>query len=97
MLRMKTNEEHIVKVAKALSDVTRVHILKEIAKRKSLTCNDAVEFAGLSQPTVSHHLKVLQEAGLLNMVKNGRHHIITVNKKALNLFNELVSDSIKAK
>jgi ArsR family transcriptional regulator, arsenate/arsenite/antimonite-responsive transcriptional repressor len=94
---MKTNEEHIVKIAKALSDKTRVQILKEIARRKSITCSDAVDFAGLAQPTVSHHIKVLQEAGLLNMEKNGRHHIITVNKKSLNLFNELISDSIKVK
>ena len=94
---MKTNEEHIVKVAKALSDRTRVIILKEIAKHKNITCNKAVEFAGLSQPTVSHHLKVLRDAGLLNIEKDGRHHIITVNIKALNLFNELISDSIKIK
>lgn len=77
---MKTNEEHIVKVAKALSDKTRVHILKEIAKRKHITCNDAVDLAGLSQPTVSHHLKVLQDAGLLNMEKDGRHQLLQLIK-----------------
>ena len=92
---MKTSEDHIVKIAKALSDKTRVRILQEIAKRGSVSCGDAVNIANLSQPTVSHHIKVLVDAGLLNAEKTGRHVIISVNKEALNDFTALVSVSAK--
>ncbi|MBI1803741.1 MAG: helix-turn-helix transcriptional regulator [Ignavibacteriae bacterium] len=92
---MKTSEDHIVKIAKALSDKTRVRILQDIAKRGSVTCGDAINVACLSQPTVSHHIKVLVDAGLLNADKNGRHVIITVNKEVLKEFTELVSVSTK--
>ena len=92
---MKTSEDHIVKIAKALSDRSRVRILQEIAKRGTITCGDAVGIAFLSQPTCSHHIKVLIDAGLLNAEKNGRHVIISVNRKVLEEFTSLVSVSVK--
>ncbi|MFI5253130.1 MAG: ArsR/SmtB family transcription factor [Bacteroidota bacterium] len=92
---MKTSEEYIVKIAKALSDKSRVRIMQEIAKRGSVSCGDAVHIANLSQPTVSHHVKVLVEAGLLIAVKNGRHVNIKVNKEVLNEFTELIGISAK--
>jgi DNA-binding transcriptional ArsR family regulator len=92
---MKTIEDNIVKIAKALSDKTRIRILKEIAKKGSISCGDAEEIAKLSQPTVSHHLKILTEAGLLNAEKNGRHVLISVNTNALKEFSDLLSESVK--
>ena len=92
---MKTSEDHIVKIAKALSDKARVRILQEIAKRGQISCGDAEDIALLSQPTCSHHIKVLIEAGILNAVKNGRHVMITVNKEVLKEFTDLIAISAK--
>ncbi len=92
---MKLSDECIVKIAKALSDKTRLRILSEIARGKSITCGEAEKIAGLSQPTVSHHLKVLFDAGLLITRKNGRHVNISVNKKALDGFGALILNSVK--
>lgn len=92
---MASSEDHIVKVAKALSDKSRVRILQEIAKRGRITCGDCKNIGVLSQPAVSHHIKVLIEAGLLIMEKNGRHHLMSVNKKVLEEFMALVSVSAK--
>ena len=93
-MNIKTKEITIVKTAKALSDKTRLRILKEIAAKGSISCGDAEKIAGLSQPTVSHHLKILTDAGLLNAEKSGRHVILSVNKKALEEFGKLISESI---
>lgn len=93
---MKNNDDNIVKIAKALSDKTRIKILKEIARKGSLSCGGLEKVAVLTQPTCSHHLKILTEAGLLNAEKDGRYVIVTVNKKALEEFSSLLSDSIKA-
>ena len=92
---MKTVEENIVKMAKALSDKTRIRILKEIAKKGSISCGDAEKIAELSQPTISHHLKILTDAGLLNAEKDGRHVIVSVNKQALNEFSSFISETVK--
>ena len=83
-------ELRIVRIAKALSDRTRVRILQEIAKRGKISCGDAVKLAGLSQPTVSHHLKILIDAGLVTPVKHGRHVTMSVSKNAIESFAALL-------
>jgi DNA-binding transcriptional ArsR family regulator len=90
---MKTTEDRIVKIAKALADKTRVKIVQEIAKKGRITCGDAVSFGKLSQPTISHHIKILVDAGILDSEKDGRHVIISVNKAALKEFTSLVAES----
>ncbi len=93
---MKTTEDEIVKIAKALSDKTRLRILGEISKRKRMTCGETEKIAGLAQPTVSHHIKILFEAGLLDMEKDGRHVIISVNRKMLDKFTAMIGRSVSA-
>jgi DNA-binding transcriptional ArsR family regulator len=94
-MNMKTSEHEIIKIAKALSDKTRLRILGEISRHMSMTCGETEKIAGLSQPTVSHHLKILFEAGLLNMEKDGRHVIISVNRNMLEKFTDLVGRLIR--
>ena len=88
---MRLSEDKVVKVAKALSDKTRLRILSEISEGKSITCGEAEQIVHLSQPTVSHHLKILFEAGLLNTRKNGRHVILSVNRKMLDDFGKVIA------
>lgn len=59
---------------KVLSDPVRLKLLSEIqaAGCGPLSVNDLVARTTLSQPTVSHHLKLLTEAGLLQKVRVGR-------------------------
>jgi ArsR family transcriptional regulator, arsenate/arsenite/antimonite-responsive transcriptional repressor len=63
----------LAEVFRALSDPVRLRILSLIATaegREVCAC-DLVAVAGRSQPTVSHHLKVLREAGLVESEKRG--------------------------
>jgi len=54
---------------KALSDPARVAIVNQLAGRGEVcTCN-LTGFLGLSQPTVTHHLRVLREAGLIEVAR----------------------------
>lgn len=56
-----------------LSDPTRLRLLSLIAAAgEACAACDLVEPIGVSQPTVSHHLKVLREAGLVESEKRGR-------------------------
>ncbi|MGF0117193.1 ArsR/SmtB family transcription factor [Promicromonospora sp. Marseille-Q5078] len=59
---------------KALADPARVQLLAIVANQpgaEACVC-DLTEPVGLSQPTVSHHLKILVEAGLLEREQRGR-------------------------
>lgn len=78
---MPSSEKRLIKVMKALADGTRLQLFKEIANRKHMTCTEVGELSHLAQPTVSHHLKQLVDAGLLNAEKDGRFVILSVNKE----------------
>lgn len=58
------------KVFKALSDETRIRILKMLESRPLCVCEIQHVLKG-SQPNVSHHLKTLSEAGLVESEKDG--------------------------
>jgi ArsR family transcriptional regulator, arsenate/arsenite/antimonite-responsive transcriptional repressor len=55
----------------ALADPARLRLLSLVAEAGQMCACDLVEPLGKSQPTVSHHLKVLVEAGLLQREKRG--------------------------
>ena len=64
----------VARVFKALGDPTRVQLLSIVAAHdggEACVC-DLTEPVGLSQPTVSHHLKILVDAGLLAREQRGR-------------------------
>jgi ArsR family transcriptional regulator len=84
------NAENIIKIAKALSDKNRLTIIQLISERGNMTCGEVESLLKLSQPAVSHHLKILFEAGLLDMEKEGRHVRMTLNNSVVSQFvNEI--------
>jgi ArsR family transcriptional regulator len=87
---MKDRDDKLVRTAKALADKTRVKILRELVKRGSISCGEVGKDIQLSQPAVSHHLKILADAKLVVMEKEGRQVIVIVNRKAIQKFSELL-------
>jgi ArsR family transcriptional regulator len=69
-----TTESAAIRVARALGDPTRFRLLKAIAARDEVSCADLTALAGLAQATVSHHLKVLSDAALVSVRKEGAFH-----------------------
>jgi ArsR family transcriptional regulator, arsenate/arsenite/antimonite-responsive transcriptional repressor len=55
---------------KALGDPTRLAIVNQLAAQAE-TCVCALDGLGLSQPTISHHLKILRDAGLVESTRRG--------------------------
>jgi ArsR family transcriptional regulator len=62
----------IEKVSKALADETRLTIFQAIAGRKQMNCGEIVSLQGVTPATVSHHLKILSEAGLIECCREGQ-------------------------
>lgn len=77
--------ERLARIFKALSDPTRVRLLSLIAAHsegEACVC-DLTDPIGLSQPTVSHHLKQLMDAGLITREQRGRWSYYRVVQQAL--------------
>ncbi len=70
----------IEKAMAAVADPYRMSILQEILEKGSLRCCDVVSLTGLSQPTCSHHIKLLSDSDLIECRKEGRNNFITLNK-----------------
>ena len=68
-----------VTFAKALADPTRQQIM-EIICCEWKTVNEIVEAVGVRQPTVSHHLSILKEAGLVKTRPDGKHTYYILNQ-----------------
>ncbi|SMC24092.1 transcriptional regulator, ArsR family [Desulfacinum hydrothermale DSM 13146] len=62
--------KEFIRVMKALSDPNRVKILKMLSQRQLCVC-EVQAGLGLAQPTVSKHLKILEDAGLVQKTKEG--------------------------
>ncbi|AQG80796.1 ArsR/SmtB family transcription factor [Spirosoma montaniterrae] len=77
----------VEKATGAIADKYRLSILLELSNKGSLTCSDVQELTGLSQPCVSHHVKLLTESGLVNARKEGRNLYLTLNKESLQLLS----------
>jgi len=63
--------ERLASQFKALADPTRVGIVNRLAAASEVCVCDLTSVFDLSQPTVSHHLRVLREAGLVDATKRG--------------------------
>lgn len=64
-------EERAAAVFRALGNPARVRIVRELAQRRACATGDFVDLLPLAQSTVSQHLKVLKEAGLIQGVIDG--------------------------
>jgi ArsR family transcriptional regulator len=68
---------------KALADPTRVGIVNRLASANEVCVCDLTSAVGLSQPTVSHHLKILREAGLVSVERRGTWAYYRLNRAAI--------------
>jgi DNA-binding transcriptional ArsR family regulator len=78
----------IEKAANAISDRHRLAILLEVARSGRGICADLKRLTGLSQPAVSHHIKILVDADVLSYDKCGRQVQLTVNKGTMRYLSQ---------
>jgi ArsR family transcriptional regulator len=69
-----------VEFAKAIADSTRQKIMSLVCC-KWLSVNEVVARLDVSQPTVSHHLAILREAGLVDVREEGKQTFYTLNQE----------------
>ena len=91
------DQQRLVTAFKALADATRLEILRLVGAQAGPVCVcDIVDRFELAQPTISHHLKVLREAGLLRTSKIGIWAFYELEAEAVDLLEE-AKDLLDAK
>ena len=66
------DRSQIEKISKALADATRLKIFEAISANNHMNCGEIVSMRGVTPATVSHHLKILSEAGLIACRREGQ-------------------------
>lgn len=64
-------DEDLAKLAKALGHPARVRILRMLSRKEARVCSQIVDELPLAQSTVSEHLRILKEAGLVRSSQDG--------------------------
>lgn len=89
---MKTQPTYdILPVLKALADESRLAVLRHLHAREHAV-GELAEVVGLSEPTVSHHLAKLREAGLVSLRMAGNQRFYRVNAEGLARFKRLANE-----
>jgi ArsR family transcriptional regulator len=84
-------DEELAMLAKALGHPARVQIFRLLARRTSCVCGDIVDQIPLAQSTVSQHLKVLKEAGLIRGEIDGPRVCYCLEPKTVRRLRALIA------
>ena len=87
---MKRHTDPDVLLLQAAADPTRLAILRELSEEESVCACDFTACCDVSQPTVSHHLKVLREAGWVDSERRGTWIWYRIRPDAVERMHELV-------
>lgn len=87
----KKDFEENYKIIKALSDVNRMMIINNLSVGEMCACKLLEKF-NITQPTLSHHMKILSECGLVNARKEGKWMHYSLNFEIINTFQEFITN-----
>lgn len=84
----------VAALARALADPIRVRIVETLRRHDGEVCQcDLAPLFGISQPTLSHHLRKLRDAGVIGVERRGRWAYYTVRTETLEELSAWLSPS----
>ena len=83
-----------IDILKVLADGTRLKIISLLSKQEMAVC-ELIEALNLSQPAVSHHLKLLKQAGLIQDNREGKWILYTINQEKFYLCTQDLENFFK--
>jgi ArsR family transcriptional regulator len=88
-------EDQALLIAKALGDRRRYEILKRLGAHKdALACTAVRDCTGINPATLSHHMKELESAGLVEVARDGKFASYTLRRDVLEAFFRRLRDDL---
>ncbi len=86
---MKIEKEELILALKALADTRRLKIIELLSKGSMCAC-EVLDHFDVTQPTLSHHMKILEKANLIVVEKKGQWHHYTIREETVtHLFSNM--------
>lgn len=82
--------EEVANICKAMSDANRLRIIEMLTSGEKCGC-ELLEELLVTQPTLSHHMKVLSDCGLVSSYKEGKWQHYTINCEKFTEYKEYIS------
>ncbi|HYM84740.1 MAG TPA: metalloregulator ArsR/SmtB family transcription factor [Candidatus Dormibacteraeota bacterium] len=89
---MKRNDDPDARLLAAAADPTRLAILRQLSSDGEVCACDFTSCCDVAQPTVSHHLKVLREAGWVTGERRGTWIWYSIRPEAVTRFRQLAAE-----
>jgi ArsR family transcriptional regulator, arsenate/arsenite/antimonite-responsive transcriptional repressor len=86
--------QQIIKITKALADPTRFRILQAIAAAPERCCGDLARDFPITQATVSQHLKVLTDAGLVEPRRQGQFNYYRLRRDVFDAYQRTLAAAL---
>jgi ArsR family transcriptional regulator len=82
-MEIESDQDRLIKMFNAISNPVRFTMLNKMASGEACTTQQLVQETGLAQSTVSQHIKVLKEAGLVNGIGKGTSNCYQVDQRKI--------------
>lgn len=88
-------EDQVLLIAKAMGDRSRYEILKRLGEcRDAIACGTVRDCTGINPATLSHHMKELEIAGLVEVVREGKFASYVLRRDVLEAFFQRLRDDL---
>ena len=90
--KVQLEDRQFMLISKALADPKRFEMLQKIGEsREAPTCSCMCDWTGLAPATISHHIKELDNAGLINVERDGKFAHLTLRRDVWNAYLKRLS------
>ena len=87
-------QQQFNRIAKALADPRRMEILENLARKEEISCGELADLFPVGQSTISHHLKILTDAEIVVVRRDGQHGYFSLQRSILHSYFARLQDKL---